>query len=211
MLGHFAANQSTTALAATLCDTADNLSYSLSFKLAHGHVIQEEQRLCTHGDNVINAHCNQVLAHRVVAVEQLSNGKLGANTIGAADQYRLFHVLQSRGREAGAKAAQATNDLRTSSCSNSSFDGVNRASALINVNACVGVGNLLGWISGSGHCFSPYCSEGIRPSSINCCSTWSNFSAYDGCKLSGLFSGKNLWWKSSGIATGYLPLKQDSQ
>ena len=177
MLGHLATNQRTTALAATLCNTTDNLGNGLSFKLAHGYVIQEEQRLSAHGDNVINAHCNQVLAHRVVAVEQLRNGKLGSNAVSAADQHGLLHVLQSCGREAGAKAAQAADDLGASSCSNSSFDGVNRASALINVNACVGVGNLLGWISGSGHCFSPYCSEGIRPSSINCCSTWSNFSA----------------------------------
>ena len=177
MLGHLATNQSATTLAATLCDTANNLGNSLGLELAHGNVIQEEQRLSAHRDNVINAHCNQVLAHCVVAVEQLRDGKLGANAVGAADQHGLFHVLQSCSREAGAKATQATNDLGASSCSNSSLDGVNRASALINVNTCVGVGNLLGWISGSGHCFSPYCSEGIRPSSINCCSTWSNFSA----------------------------------
>ena len=211
MLGHLAAYQRAATLATAFCNATNNLGDCLGFKLAHSNVIQEKQRLGAHGNNVVDAHGNQVLTYRIVAIEKLSNSKLSANAVGATDQYRLFHVFECCCREARAKATQAANDLGTSSCSNSSFDGVDRTSAFINVNACVSVGNLLGWISGSSHYSPSYCFEGTKPSSINCCSTWSNLRAKDGFRLSGVFSGKNLWWKSSGIATGYLPLKQDSQ
>ncbi len=82
--------------------------------------------------------------------------------------------------------------------SNSSFDGADSASALINVNACVGVGNSHG-ISGSGHCFSPYCSEGIRSLSINCCSTWSNLHTM-GAKLWVCSLWQESLMESSGIS-----------
>ena len=152
MLSHLAAHQGTTALATTLCNAANNLSNCFSLELAHSYVVQEEQWLSTHRNNVVNAHCNQILTYHIVTVKQLSNGKLSTNAISTTNQHRLFHVLKRSGRETRTKTTQATNDLRASSCSNSSLNGVNRASALINVNACVSVGNLLDWISGSSHC-----------------------------------------------------------
>ena len=85
MLGHLAAYQRTSALAAAFCNTTNNLGDCLGFKLAHSNVIQEKQRLGAHGNNVVDAHGNQVLAHRVVAIKKLSNSKLSANAVGATD------------------------------------------------------------------------------------------------------------------------------
>jgi len=67
----------------TFRNPTNNVGDCLGFKLAHSNVIQEKQRLGAHGNNVVNAHGNQVLAYRVVAVEQLGGGQPSAHAAGA--------------------------------------------------------------------------------------------------------------------------------
>ncbi len=113
----------------------------------------------------------------------------------------------SAAAEAGAKTTQAANDLGASSCSNSSFDGVSAQAPSSNINT-VGVGNLLGWISGSSHYSPSYCSEGTRPLSINQRLPGQTLMHTMGLDCLGVFWQEPLV-EVLGIATGLPTAKQD--
>ena len=74
VLGHLSADEGAAGLLAALRDALHNLCHVLGAQLADGHVVQEEERLGTDGHDVVHAHGHQVLAHRVMAVKQLSDG-----------------------------------------------------------------------------------------------------------------------------------------
>jgi hypothetical protein len=151
VLGHLAANQRAAGLAAALGNAAHNLGNVLGAQLANGNVIQEEQRLRTNGHHVVDAHGHEVLAHRLVPVKQLRDGKLGAHAIRARDQHRVLHVLVRGHREARAKAAQAANDLGPVGRGDGSLDRVDGAGALVHVDTGICIRDVLGLICHLGH------------------------------------------------------------
>ena len=68
MLGHLATDQGASCLTAAFANTGNNIGNRLGLKLAHGNVVQEEQRLGARCQNVVHAHGNKVNAHAVVLV-----------------------------------------------------------------------------------------------------------------------------------------------
>ena len=143
VLGHLAAHEGAAALLAAVGDALDDLRHVLGAQLADGNVVKEEQGLGADGHHVVHAHGHEVLAHRVVTVQQLGDGKLGAHAVGARYHHGVFHVLERCGREAPAKAAEATDDLGTVRLLHGGLDGINRAGALSGIDAGVLVGHVL--------------------------------------------------------------------
>ena len=152
MLGHLSAHQGAAGLLAALGDAGHNLRHVLGAQLANGHVVQEEEGLGANGHHVVHAHGNEVLAHRVVAVEQLGNCQLGAHAVGARDQHRVLHVLEALHGEAASESAEAADDLGTVGGLDCVLDAVDSAGTLVHINAGVGVGHVLGLVS---HASSP--------------------------------------------------------
>ncbi len=153
VLGHLAAHERAAGLLAALRDALDYLGHVLGAELADGHVIQEEERLGADGHDVVDAHGHEVLAHRVVAVEQLRDGELGAHAVRAGHEHGILHVLEAGHREAAAEAAETADDLGAVRLLDGGLDGVDGTGTLGGVHAGVGVGDVLGL--GVGHASSP--------------------------------------------------------
>ena len=111
MLCHLAADERAACLA--LRNAADDLLHMLCAQLADGDVIEEEERLGTAGQHVVDAHRDEVDAHRVVLVCHLGEAQLRAHAVGAAHEDRVVHLLKGSGREHPAKAADVADDLGT--------------------------------------------------------------------------------------------------
>ena len=99
VLGHLAAHERATRELAAVGHALDNLCHVLGLDVADGNIVQEEQRLGARSQNVVDAHGDQVLAHRLVAIHDLGEHELGAHAVGTADQDRVFHILERGGRE----------------------------------------------------------------------------------------------------------------
>ena len=73
-VGHFrgfAADQRGAGLAATGRNAADHGAGDVDIELAAGEVVEEEQRFGPLDQNIVDAHCDEVDADRVVPVECL--------------------------------------------------------------------------------------------------------------------------------------------
>ena len=171
VLGHLAAHEGAAGLLAALGDALDDLCHVLGAELSDGHVIQEEERLGTDGHHVVDAHGHEVLAHCVVTVEQLGDGELGADAVGAGHEDGVLHVLEALHREARAEAAEAADDLGAVGGLDGALDGVDRAGALVDVHAGVGVRNVLGLLS-VGHVSSPCLPSRGRPRGASSRGRW---------------------------------------
>ena len=146
MLGHLAADERAAGLAAALGDALHDLRHVVGPELADGDVVEEEQRLGADRHHVVDAHGHEVLAHGVVTVEQLRDGKLGAHAIGSGHEDGILHVLERFHREARAKATETTDDLGTVRRGDCRLDGVDGAGALVDVHSRVGVGHVPGLV-----------------------------------------------------------------
>ena len=99
VLGHLAAHERAARELAAVGHALDDLCHVLGLDVADGNVVQEEQRLGARSQNVVDAHGDQVLAHRLVTIHDLGEHKFGAHAVGTADQNRVLHILKRGGRE----------------------------------------------------------------------------------------------------------------
>ena len=99
MLGCLSAYQGAARLHAAFGNARHKLRHLFGYVLSYGYVVQEEQRLCSAADDVVDAHGNAVYAYGVVLAEDLRYALLGAHAVGAGDQYRLLHALNVRGEQ----------------------------------------------------------------------------------------------------------------
>ena len=143
VLGHLAAHERATRELAAVGHALDDLCHVLGLNVTDGNVIQEEQRLGARSQNVIDAHGDQVLAHRLVTVHDLGEHELGAHAVGAADQDRVFHILKRGGREQATKATDAADNLGAVGVLDHLLDSVDGAAALGGIDAGVLVRHML--------------------------------------------------------------------
>ena len=108
MLGSLAADQRTACLHAALCNALNDRCDFFREVLAAGDVIEEEQRLCTAANDIIDAHCHAVNTDGIVLIHQHCNLEFGTDAVRAGNQHRLFHALQI-GQEQTAESADAVN------------------------------------------------------------------------------------------------------
>ena len=85
---------------AGLCQPSDNRLHPFGNQLAHGNIVEEEQRLCAAAEDIVDAVVDQVHAYGIIPVHERGDFKLGAHAIGAGYQYRLGIALKL---EQGAK------------------------------------------------------------------------------------------------------------
>ena len=143
VLGHLAAHERAARELAAVGHALDDLCHVLGLNVTDGNVIQEEQRLGARSQNVIDAHGDQVLAHRLVTVHNLGEHKLGAHAVGAADQDRVFHILERGGREQATKATDAADNLGAVGVLDHLLNSVDGAATLGGIDAGVLVRHML--------------------------------------------------------------------
>ena len=143
VLGHLAAHERAARELAAVGHTLDDLCHVLGLDVADGNVVQEEQRLGARSQNVVDAHSNQVLAHRLVTVHDLGEHELGAHAVGTANQNRVFHILKRGSREQATKATDAADDLGTVGVLNHLLNSVNGAAALGGIDAGILIRHML--------------------------------------------------------------------
>ena len=73
-------------LTATLCHASHDCLNHCGMILANSHVVEENQRLGTLCEHVVDAHCHGVDADGVVLVEGECQFKFCADTVGAAHE-----------------------------------------------------------------------------------------------------------------------------
>ena len=96
VLGHLAAHERATRELAAVGHTLDDLCHVLGLDVTDGNVVQEEQRLGARSQNVVDAHGDQVLAHRLMTVHDLGEHEFGAHAVGTAHQHGMFHAFYVR-------------------------------------------------------------------------------------------------------------------
>jgi len=84
-----AADQGTSAGSASGGDSIDDTLRDLHVKRSHSKIIQEEQRLGTPTDQIVNAHGDKINADCVDSTGIDGDTKLGADTVGGGDANRI--------------------------------------------------------------------------------------------------------------------------
>ena len=143
VLGHLAAHERAARELAAVGHTLDDLCHVLGLNVTDGNVVQEEQRLGARSQNIVDAHSDQVLAHRLVTVHDLGEHELGAHAVGTADQDRVFHILKRGGREQATEAADAADNFGTIGVLDHLLNRVDGATALGGIDAGVLVRHML--------------------------------------------------------------------
>ena len=143
MLGHLTAHERAARELTAIGHALDDLCHVLGLDVADGNVVQEEQRLGARSQNVVDAHSNQVLAHRLVTVHDLGEHELGAHAIGTANQNRVFHILKRGGREQATEAADAADNLGAIGVLNHLLNSVDGAAALGGIDAGILIRHML--------------------------------------------------------------------
>jgi len=111
MLGRLSAHERGSGGFTALGDTAHDGGDALGDDLAARDVVGHEQRLGTDHDDVVDDHADQVLTDRVVLVDRLRDGDLGAHAVGAGGQQRPAVAEKSGGVEQACESADAAQDL----------------------------------------------------------------------------------------------------
>ena len=140
-LSGLAANEGAAGLFAGVRDALDDSGDLLGVELADGEVVEEEERLSTLDEDVVDAHGNGVLADRVVLVEHEGQAQLRADAVGAGDEHRLL-VLAGIQRKETAEAAEVAEDLRTIRRLDAVLDEFDGVVASIDVDAGILIGKL---------------------------------------------------------------------
>ena len=91
MFGSFAADESRTRLNTSLTNTADDGCDFFGNILSAGDIVEEEKRLCSAADNVVNAHCNGIDTDCIMLVHEYCELNLCSAAVGTADQNGFFH------------------------------------------------------------------------------------------------------------------------
>ncbi len=135
--GGFATNQRTTGEFAALGDAFDHSGGRADVELAAGKVIEEEQRFRPLHEDVVDAHRDKVLPHRVMAVELEGQLQLGADAIGTRNEHGLLVFL--RDLEERAEAADAAQHLGAHGAFRGGLDAFDQRIAGIDVDARIAV------------------------------------------------------------------------
>ena len=94
-LGRLAAHQGAARLTAPLGDARHDGLDLLRFVVSHGHVVEEQQRLGTLCQHVVDAHRHSVDADRIVFVHLEGQLEFRTHAVRTAHQHRFLH-LQGR-------------------------------------------------------------------------------------------------------------------
>ena len=88
-LGSLAADKRASCLTATFADARDDGGRGCHVELSDSEIVEEEQRLGTLHDEVVDAHGHKVDADRTVSVGVDGDAQLGADAVVGGDQHRI--------------------------------------------------------------------------------------------------------------------------
>ena len=94
-LSSLTTDESTSSLTASLCNTGnDSLDLGRNV-LSYSHIVQEEERLRTLRENIIDTHGDSIDTDCVMLVHRECEFEFGSDTVGSAHENRLLDI-QSR-------------------------------------------------------------------------------------------------------------------
>ncbi len=137
--GGFAANQGATGLSAALGNPLNHCRRSFDIQLAGGEIIEEEQRLSTLHDQVIDTHGNEINADRIVLSSINGDLQFRPDTVIGSNQNRIpepgrFKIEQT------AKTADLAVSARSPGGFDCRLDAFNQRIARINIDTGIGIG-----------------------------------------------------------------------
>ena len=149
-LGRLAADQRAAGLPAALRDAADDACGGGDVELAGGEVVEEEQRLGALGQQVVDAHRDEVDADGAVQAGVDRDLELGADAVVGGDQDRVLEAgaLQIEQR---AEAAEVGVRARPAGRAGERLDGADERIAGIDIDPGITVGER-GAGRGAGRC-----------------------------------------------------------
>ena len=112
VLGGLAADEPAPGGDAGLGDALDDGGDPLGYDAPGGDVVGEEQRLGAADDEVVDQHAHEVEADRVVLVEGLGDGDLGADAVSRGREQGLVVGLQGAGVEEPCEPTDPADHLR---------------------------------------------------------------------------------------------------
>ena len=89
----FTTDQRAASLLATESHAFDHVRGCRHIEFAASEIIEEEQRLGTLHQNVVDAHRNQIDTNRVMLIQMKCQFQLGTNAVGTRDQHRFFEFF----------------------------------------------------------------------------------------------------------------------
>ena len=138
--GRFAAHQRATGLHAPIDDAGDEALTHPDVELAGRKVIEEKQRLGPLHHHVVDAHGDQVDAHRVVAAGVDGEAQLGADPVGSRHQHGLAVAIQ-RHFDQGAETAQAAQYFAAHGALHVGLDAFDEFLAGVDIDSGLAIGD----------------------------------------------------------------------
>ena len=138
VLGGLAAYEGAARLDAAFGHALDDLGNLLRDVLAAGDVVEENQRLGTGADDVVDAHGHAVDADGVMLVQQHGDAQLGADAVSAGNQNGMLHAGAVQLKQT-AEAAQTADAALGHRAGYILLHQLNRAVPGGNIHACSGV------------------------------------------------------------------------
>ena len=109
-LGGFPADQGTAGHPAPIGNASDNRFGDFVVELGAGEIVEEEQRLSTHDDDVIDAHRDQIDADVVVGIVIQNQFELRPDTVGPGYQHGILITLSRQSKQAS-EASETADDF----------------------------------------------------------------------------------------------------
>src|SRR5690606_9687899 len=136
--GCLATDQGTAGALAAFGDSANHAAGRIDVQVAAGEIVEEEERLCALGENVVHAHGDEVDAYGVVPIPLECQTQLGAHAVGARYQHRLAIFL--RHLEKCAEPTDSTHDAFAHGTFCQWLDTLDQSIACIDVHTGVAIG-----------------------------------------------------------------------
>ena len=134
-LGSLTADEGAAGLAASLGNSGDNRLNLGRNVLSHSDIVEEEKRLGSLRQHVIDTHCNRIDADGVMLVHCKCQFELGSHAVSSADEDRFLDV-QCGKVEHSAEGADVSHHARTGSGSHVFLDTADNVVSGFEAYAC---------------------------------------------------------------------------
>ena len=137
-LGSFASDQRGPGHLTSCCNSGDHRLGLCGRKRSSSKIVEKVERFGTHHQNIVDTHCDEVDADRVVAIERDGQFEFGAHAVCPRDQHRPL-VLSGRQFEESAKAADTAQAFRPLGLPHQRLDTLYQIITGVDIDACITV------------------------------------------------------------------------
>ena len=136
-LGGLAADEAAAGEPTAAGDAAHERRAATDVERAGREVVEEEERLGADGEEIVDAHRDEIDANRVVTIEGEGDAQLRADAVRTGDEQRV--TVAARNPRQRREAADAGEDLGSARAAGEGRDPPHEALAGVDVDACRGV------------------------------------------------------------------------